>query len=115
MLLEWQEKPPPILPTGKLPNLFSIAFKCFPVRLFVKIIAFLSTISPLIFSYLLEHYGIGSVIIRCLITTAILAGIPAIVLYIVTFAHATGVRKRMETEAPCQQVEANGEWNAEKS
>jgi hypothetical protein len=114
MLLEWQEKPPPILPTGKLPNLFFVAIKCFPVRLFVKIVAFLSTISPLIFNYM-ENYGIDSVITRCLITAAILAGIPALILYIVTLAHAISLRKSVASEAPCQPDEAKGEWNTQKS
>jgi hypothetical protein len=98
MSLKWQERPHPTL-QRKRQSLILISFKFFPKSLLVKIIAFLLTMSPLIFNYMLDHYGIDSIVIRGLLTTAIVAGVPTVALYLITLVRASSIRKHEEMEA----------------
>jgi hypothetical protein len=93
MSLKWPEKPISILSQGKRYNLFTIANKLFPTSFLVKIIAFLLWTSPIIFNFLQEHDGIDSILIRGLITVAIVGGMPTVVVYLITLAHAPSIRK----------------------
>ena len=115
MLLEWQEKPLPTLPPGKRPNFFLIALKFFPTRLLAKIVAPLLAMSPLIFHYLLEHYGIDSFATRGLLTIGIVGGIPAVALYLISLAHAPSMIKSEEMEATRQQDVTRRDLKAQKS
>jgi hypothetical protein len=84
-------------------RLFLITFKFFPASLLAKIVAFLLTMSPLIFNYLLEHYAIDSIVTRGLLTIAIVGGIPTVALYLITFVRAPSIRKREEMQAALKQ------------
>ncbi len=98
MSLKWPEKPLFTLSPGKRYGLFTIVHKSFPTSFLVKIIAFLSATSPIIFNFLQEHYGIDSIITRGLLTVAIVGGVPTVVLYLITLARAPTIRKSVEME-----------------
>jgi hypothetical protein len=105
MSLKWQERPLPAQPSRKRLSLFLISFKFFPAGLLLKLIAFLLTMSPLIFNYLLDHYEIDSIVTRGLLTAAIIGGVPTIALYLITLIRAPSIRKRAEMESVRQQVD----------
>jgi hypothetical protein len=112
MSLKWPEKPLPTLSPGKHYSLFTIAYKFFPGSFLIKIIAFLSSTSPIVFNLLHKHYGIDSIIIRGILTADIVAGVPTVVLYLIMLARAPAIRKSVEIEAAPQQPQQDASTDA---
>jgi hypothetical protein len=72
-------------------------------------IAFLS--APLLYNFFLEN-GFDSVIIRVLLTAAVIGVFPLTLLYIVTLFRSARIRKRLETEAQVQLEMISGDLKA---
>ncbi len=115
MSLKWQERPLPTLAPGKRHSLFTIAHKFFPTAFLVKGIGITLTSSLFIYNYLLNNTGIDSILMRGLLTAAIVVVAPTLALYLITLARAPRIRRREEVEAVHQQEVAYGHQKAQKA
>ncbi|MFI5200798.1 MAG: hypothetical protein ACHQNE_00240 [Candidatus Kapaibacterium sp.] len=111
MTLKWQEKPLPTLGPGKRHSLFAITHKFFPTSFLVKAVGVSFTSFLFIYRYLVVQ-GIGTVVTRALLTAAVVAVSPTLILYLFTLARAPKIRKREEREAAHRQNVARGELKA---
>jgi hypothetical protein len=115
MSLKWQERPLPTLTPGKRHSLFTIAHKFFPTAFLVKGIGITLTSSLFIYNYLLNNTGIDSILVRGLVTAAIVVVAPTVALYLITLARAPRIRRREEIEAAHQKDLAFGNLKAQKA
>ncbi len=115
MSLKWQERPLPTLTPGKRHSLFTIAHKFFPTAFLVKGIGITLTSSLFIYNYLLNNTGIDSILMRGLVTAAIVVVAPTVALYLITLARAPRIRRREEIEAAHQKDLAFGNLKAQKA
>src|SRR5579883_2555624 len=78
-------------------NLFVVAFNHFPENLAATAvgIAFLS--APLLYN-LFREQGISSVIVRIILTGAVIAIVPLLILYLVTLLRSVGIREKLESQ-----------------
>jgi hypothetical protein len=86
---------------GKRHNLFILAFRHFPTGLLSTAIGIAFLIAPLLYN-LFRDNGIDSVIVRVLLTSAVIGVVPLSFLYLITLLRAGKIRIRLETETEHQ-------------
>ena len=87
--------------TGKRHNLFILAYKHFPTGLLATAIGIAFLSAPLLYN-LFRDNGIDSIVLRVLLTGAVIGVVPLSFLYIVTLLRSPKIRVRLETEAEHQ-------------
>ncbi|HEY3874553.1 MAG TPA: hypothetical protein VGM92_03690 [Candidatus Kapabacteria bacterium] len=114
MPLKWQEKPLLLLRPGERHSLFTIANKFFPTSFLLKAVGLSFTSFLFIYRYLVLQ-GVGTFLSRVLLTVAVVALAPALILYLFTLLRAPGLRRREEAESVLQQELALGNQKTEQA
>src|SRR5438445_13541590 len=86
---------------GKRHNLFIIAYKHFPSGLLATAIGIAFLSAPLLYNLFRENY-IDSVVVRVLLSGAVIGIVPLFLLYLITLLRAGKIRKRLEAETKHQ-------------